>query len=83
MGKIKATLIAFQLRDLNQTPISINSNTHHSELKLTAYSKVIYFRCDSFYVSTGAEVTRSKYQQNTRDLLLGGIVQRGGCYFNT
>lgn len=63
MAKIKATLIAFQLRDLNQTPISINSSTHHSELKLTADSKVIYFRCDSFYVSTGAEETCSKYQR--------------------
>ncbi len=63
MAKIKATLIVFQLSDLNQTPISINSSTHHSELKLTADSKVIYFRCDSFYVSTGAEETRSKYQR--------------------
>lgn len=63
MAKIKASLIAFQFRDLNQTPISINSNTHHSELKLTADSKVIYFRCDSFNVSVGAEETCSKYQR--------------------
>ncbi len=63
MAKIKATLIAFQLKDLNQTLISINTNTHHSKLKLTADSKVIYFRCDSFNVSTGAEETRSKYQR--------------------
>ncbi len=63
MAKIKATLIAFQLKDLNQTLISINTNTHHSKSKLTADSKVIYFRCDSFNVSTGAEETRSKYQR--------------------
>lgn len=63
MAKIKASLIAFQFRNLNQTPISINSNTHHSGLKLTADSKVIYFRCDSFYVCTGAEETCSKYQR--------------------
>lgn len=71
MAKIKASLIAFQFRDL-KTPISINSNTHHSELKLTADSKVIYFRCDSFYVSTGAEETCSKYQ---RPAAVGGCLE--------
>ncbi len=72
MAKIKATLIAFQLKDLNQTLISINTNTHHSKSKLTADSKVIYFRCDSFNVSTGAEETRSKYQRFAAVCVCGG-----------